>query len=68
MGKGEVAHWYVEHMEVLYGSADLNNADAVLIESAIIHPDFNPGNLSNDIALIKDLFQSSLGEKTITYY
>merc|ERR1711990_24995 len=53
MGKGEVAHWYVEHMEVLYGSADLNNADAVLIESAIIHPDFNPGNLSNDIALIK---------------
>lgn len=57
MGKGEVAHWYVEHMEVLYGSADLNNADAVLLESAIIHPDFSPGNLSNDIALIKDSFQ-----------
>ena len=56
MGKGEVAHWYVEHMEVLYGSADLNNADAVLIESAIIHPGFSPDNLTNDIALIKVRF------------
>ena len=42
-----------ETMEILYGANDLNNADSVRIIASVIHPDFHPFLLFNDIALLK---------------
>jgi len=41
------------NMEILYGANNLNNADQTRIIASVIHPDFHPSILSNDIALLK---------------